>query len=199
MIVIDDKILSDDIVREQFVCDLAKCKGGCCEEGDAGAPLTKEELGFVEEYYEIVKPYLPADAIAHMEKHGKYHYDEEFGWVTPILPSDNEICTFAYREPGGLIKCAFEQAYNEGKISWKKPISCHLYPIIAYKGKHGDYERLNYEPRRILCSPACKLGSELKVPVYKFLREPLERKYGKAFYEALDHIAQHHNVDTGEE
>ena len=191
MIIIENKILSEDIVSEQFVCDLSKCKGACCEEGDAGAPLSEEELDLVVEHYETIKPYLTKDAIAQIEKKGKYEYSTEFGWVTPTLPSDNEICVYAYREKNGLIKCAFEQAYNEGKISFKKPISCHLYPIIAYKGKHGDYERLNYEPRKITCSPACRLGEKLKVPVYKFLKEPLTRKYGEAFYETLEAVAEH--------
>ena len=190
MIVIDNKIISDDIAEAQFVCDLSRCKGGCCEEGDAGAPLSKEELNEVNNYYEVVKSYMTADAIAEVEKNGRYQYDEEFGWVTPTLPTDNDICVYAYREKNGLIKCAFEQAYNDGKIKWKKPISCHLYPIIAYPGRHGDYERLNYEPRKKLCSPACSLGEQLKVPVYQFLKEPLTRKYGEDFFEALEQAAQ---------
>ena len=191
MIIIENKILSDDIISERFVCDLSKCKGACCEDGDAGAPLSEEELDLVVEHYEAIKPWLTKGAIDQIEKKGKYEFSKEFGWVTPTLPSDNEICVYAFREKNGLIKCAFEQAYNEGKISWKKPISCHLYPIIAYKGKHGDYERLNYEPRKITCSPACRLGDKLKVPVYKFLKEPLTRKYGDQFYEALEAVAEH--------
>lgn len=191
MIIIENKILSDEIISEQFVCDLKKCNGACCEEGDAGAPLSEEELDLVVEHYETIKPYLTKNAITQIEKKGKYAYSTEFGWVTPTLPSDNEICVYAFREKSGLIKCTFEQAYNEGKIPWKKPISCHLYPIIAYKGTHGDYERLNYEPRKITCSPACRLGEKLKVPVYKFLKEPLTRKYGEEFFEALEAVAQH--------
>ncbi|SDC84454.1 DUF3109 family protein [Niabella drilacis] len=198
MIVIDNKLISDDVIEKQFVCDLSKCKGGCCEDGDAGAPLEEAELKLVNEYYEVVKPYLTQPAIKEIEKKGNYEYDEEFGWVTPTLPSDNEICVYAYREPDGLIKCAFEQAYNEGKIPWKKPISCHLYPIIAYKGKHGDYERLNYEPRKKMCSPACKLGKSLQVPVYKFLKEPLTRKYGQEFYAVLDQIATRNDDNPAE-
>jgi hypothetical protein len=189
VIVIDNILISDEVIEKKFVCDLGKCKGGCCEEGDAGAPLAKEELAMVTKYYEQIKSYLPPAAIAEIGKKGFYQYDDEFGWVTPTLPSDNEICVYAYREKNGLIKCAFEQAYYDGKIPWKKPISCHLYPIIAKPGKHGDYERVNYEPREQLCSPACKLGEQLQVPVYKFLKEPLIRKYGEEFYEALDTIA----------
>jgi len=192
MIVIENKIINDDIVESQFVCDLGKCKGGCCEEGDAGAPLSKAELDEVNRNFEAIKPYMTAAAIRHVEKNGKYQYDEEFGWVTPTLAADNEICAYAIREKSGMIKCAFEQAYNDGKIQWKKPISCHLYPIIAYQGRHGDYERLNYEPRQQLCSPACQLGEKLKVPVYEFLKEPLIRKYGKDFFEVLEQAARMH-------
>lgn len=199
MIVIDDKIISDEIITSQFVCDLNKCKGACCEEGDAGAPLTDEELKIIEDVYEIVKPYLTKDAIAEIEKKGFYEYSEEFGWVTPTLPSDNEICVYGFRdEKTGWITCAFEKAYNEGKIGWKKPISCHLYPIVAYKGKHGSYERLNYYPREGTCDPACALGEKLKVPTYQFLKEPIIRKYGKDFYEVLDAIAQQQKASDEE-
>lgn len=187
---IDNILVSDDVVEKQFVCDLAKCKGGCCEDGDAGAPLEKEELDMILDVYEKVKPYLTKDAIAEIERMGKYVYAKEFGWVTPTLPSDNEICVYAFREKNGLIKCAFEQAYNDGVIAWKKPLSCHLYPIIAKPGKHGDYQRVNYSPREKMCSPACVLGEQLKVPAYKFLKEPLIRKFGEEFYETLDNVAK---------
>jgi hypothetical protein len=153
--------------------------------------LSEEESDLIVEHYETIKPYLSKKSITYIEKNGKYEYSKEFGWVTPTLPSDNEICAYAIREKNGLIKCAFEQAYNDGKINWKKPVSCHLYPIIAYRGKHGDYERLNYEPRKITCSPACKLGNQLKTPVYVFLKEPLIRKYGTEFYEMLEAIVDH--------
>ncbi|HVT83937.1 MAG TPA: DUF3109 family protein [Chitinophagaceae bacterium] len=190
MVVIDKILISDDVIEKKFVCDLSKCKGGCCEEGDAGAPLDDEELKTVTELYEKIKAYLPEASIKEIEKKGKYVYDEEFGWVTPTLARDNEICVYGVRDEKGIIKCAFEQAYNDGVISWKKPISCHLYPIIAEKGKHGDYERVNYEPREILCNPACTLGKKLKVPVYEFLKEALIRKYGEEFYHALDVAAK---------
>lgn len=182
--------MSDDVVEKQFVCDLGKCKGGCCEDGDAGAPLEKVELDIIQDVYEKIKPYLSKAAIAEIEKKGKYVYNEEFGWVTPTLPSDNEICVYAYREPKGLIKCVFEQAYYDGMIPWIKPISCHLYPIVVKPGKNGDYERVNYSPREKMCNPACLLGEKLKIPVYQFLKGPLIRKFGEAFYEALDTVAK---------
>jgi len=192
VIIIDNKQVSDDVVGAQFVCDLSKCKGGCCEDGDAGAPLDKDELPMILGMYEKVKPYLTKDAINEIEHKGKYVYNTEFGWVTPTLESDNEICVYAIRERNGMIKCAFEQAYCDGVIEWKKPISCHLYPITVKKGKYGDYERVNYEPREKLCSPACALGKKLKVPTYEFLKEPLIRKYGQEFYDTLEKIARKH-------
>lgn len=186
MIVIDNILISDDVVEKQFVCDLNKCKGGCCEEGDAGAPLDEDELEIILEMYEKIKPYLSPESIKEIEKKGKYTYNKEFGWVTPTLGNDNEICVYGKRDEKGIIKCAFEQAYYDGVISWKKPISCHLFPIIAKKGRLGEYNRVNYEPREKLCNPACALGKKLDVPTYEFLKEPLIRKYGEEFYNALD-------------
>lgn len=190
MIAIDNVLISDEVVEKQFVCDLTKCKGGCCEEGDAGAPLEDAELDLIIELYEKVKPYLTPGSIAAIERKGKYVYHKEFGWVTPTLGSDHEICVYGKRDQNGIIKCAFEQAYNDGVIEWKKPISCHLFPIIHKRGKSGNYDRINYEPREKLCSPACALGSKLKVPVYEFLKEPLVRLYGEEFYKALDAVAR---------
>ena len=192
MIVIDKVIISDDVVEKQFVCDLAKCKGGCCEDGDAGAPLDKAELNIIKKVFNKIKPYLSAVSLKEIEKKGFYVYHREFGWVTPTLGNDSEICVYGIREKDGMIKCAFEQAYYDGVIEWKKPISCHLYPIISEKGKHGDYDKMNYEPREKLCNPACALGKKLKVPTYEFLKEPIIRKYGENFYNALDKAAKEH-------
>ena len=192
MIVIDKVIISDDVVEKQFVCDLAKCKGGCCEDGDAGAPLDKAELNIIKKVFNKIKPYLSAASLKEIEKKGFYVYHREFGWVTPTLGNDSEICVYGIREKDGMIKCAFEQAYYDGVIEWKKPISCHLYPIISEKGKHGDYDKMNYEPREKLCNPACALGKKLKVPTYEFLKEPIIRKYGENFYNALDKAAKEH-------
>ena len=159
MIAIDNKLISDEIIEEQFVCDLSKCKGACCEDGEAGAPI-----------------------------------EEHFGWVTPTI--DEGLCVYGYKKKDGVIQCSFEQAYNEGKIGWKKPISCHLFPIRVDKSSlDPEIEYLNYEPRASLCDAACKLGKKNKVPVYVFLKEPIIRKYGEDFYEALAASAEHINAD----
>jgi hypothetical protein len=194
VIVIENVLISDEVVQKQFVCDLAKCKGGCCEEGDAGAPLEATELDLMVELYEKIKPYLTPESILEIERKGKYVYHKEFGWVTPTLGSDHEICVYGTRDEKGIIKCAFEQAYYDGVIGWKKPISCHLFPVISKKGKSGNYDRINYEPREKLCNPACGLGKKLKVPVYEFLKEPLIRLYGEEFYKALEAVAKENGI-----
>ena len=186
MIAIDKVLVSDEVVEEQFVCDLDKCKGGCCEDGDAGAPLEEAELKELNNYYELVKPYLTSAGIAEIEKNGRFVYDQEFGWVTPTIKG--KMCAYGFRDKKGVIKCGIEQAYNDGKIPWKKPISCHLYPIRINKTK--QYEMVNYEPRDVLCNAACVLGRKLKVPVYVFLKESLIRKYGEEFYSVLSQIAE---------
>jgi hypothetical protein len=190
MISIDNILVSDEVIEEQFVCDLDKCKGGCCEDGDAGAPLTVEELEQVRAAFDKVIPFLTAEGKAEIERTGLYRYDQEFGWVTPTI--DGGICAYGYRDEKGIIKCGFENAYNDGLTVWKKPISCHLYPIKTKTTKKKDYEMVNYEPRESMCNPACILGKKLKVPVYKFLKDALVRKYGEAFYNALDQIAIEH-------
>ncbi len=189
MIAIDNILVSDQVVEEQFVCDLTKCKGGCCEDGDAGAPLEVEELTHLNNFYGEVKLYMTNEGIKQIDKVGKYVYDQEFGWVTPTINS--EICAYGYKDKQGIVKCAIEQAYNDGKISWKKPISCHLFPIRLKKSKNGQTEFVNYEPREDLCSAACKLGKKLKVPAYVFLKEAIIRKYGEEFFDTLDATAKH--------
>ena len=185
MIAIDDILVSDAIVEDQFVCDLKKCKGGCCEDGDAGAPLEKDELARLNEVFDKVKPYLTKEGLKEIEKNGRYNYDREFGWVTPTI--NGSMCAYGKRDKNGVIVCGIEQAYNDGEIAWKKPISCHLFPIRIKKSK--GYEMVNYEPRETLCSPACSLGAALKVPVYTFLKEAIIRKYGENFYDVLKQAA----------
>jgi hypothetical protein len=189
MIVIEQTLVSDEVVEAKFVCDLAKCKGGCCEDGDTGAPLETKELDIINEVYDIVAPYLTREGKSMIEKQGRYAYDREYGWVTPAI--DSGMCAYGKKDASGTIKCAFEQAYYEGKISWKKPISCHLFPIRIKVGK--EYDLVNYEPRETLCNAACKLGKQLKVPVYQFLKEAIIRKYGADYYDQLDAYFKHYH------
>lgn len=189
MIVIDNILVSDEIIKEQFVCDLTKCKGACCVDGDAGAPLEKAELDKINEVFDKVLPYLNEESKKELERQGRYVYDKEFGWVTPAINS--RICVYGITDKQGIVKCGIEQAYLDGKIKWKKPISCHLFPIITKKSKRTDTEYVNYEPREDNCKAACSLGKKLKVPVYVFLKEALVRKYGEQFYQDLEATANH--------
>lgn len=194
MIVIDNVLAGDEIIEGHFVCDLQKCKGGCCVDGDAGAPLEVKEMRYLKKIYSHVEPYLTEEGKAEIAKRGYYLHDEEFGWVTPTIK--NGMCAYGIIDEHGIVKCGIEKAYNEGKFvvnkKWKKPISCHLFPIRVKETRTSTL--LNYEPRPGLCDPACVLGKQLKVPVYQFLKEPLIQKFGEDFFNALDATAQHLKV-----
>lgn len=181
MLAIKNTLVSEDVIDKQFVCDLNACKGACCVKGDYGAPLEKDELPILEEIYDKVKPYLREEGIKSIEEQGKYVLYEKKEWVTPIVKGKE--CAYTIFEKG-VAKCGIEKAYYEGKINWKKPVSCHLYPIRITTGKNG-IDAVNYD-RWSICKPACKLGETLKVPVYKFLKESLTRKYGEDWFRELE-------------
>jgi Protein of unknown function (DUF3109) len=180
MILVENTVISDDIAEQFFVCDLLKCKGACCVEGDLGAPLEESELPILEEIYPHVKPYLSAEGIAAIEAQGLYVKDWEDDFSTPTI--ENKECAFAIYDERGILKCGIEQAYLDGKTRFHKPISCHLYPIRIQK--YAEYEAINYD-RWHICSPACDHGAALQVPLYQFLKNPLIRKYGEDWYKAL--------------
>ena len=182
MIIIDDILISDEIIKEEFICNLDKCKGGCCVDGDAGAPLAKNELKDMKQVFKLIQHEMSAEALAEVERVGVYTTEEEFGYVTPAI--NGGICVYGYEDEKGIVKCLIEKAYYGGKTQFKKPISCHLYPIREIKT--NTMNALNYEPRETLCAPACKLGKKEGVKVYEFLKEPLIRKFGEGFYQALD-------------
>lgn len=194
MIAIENVLVSDMIAEEQFVCDLTKCKGGCCEDGDAGAPLEVSELDELINNYDIIAEYMTEEGKREVQRQGKYLYDREFGWVTPTV--NGKICAYGFKDDLGIVKCSIEQAYNDGKLDWKKPISCHLFPIRIKKSRDGKTDYANYEPREDLCAAACKLGKKLKVPVYIFLKDAIVRKYGLEFYETLEATALHMQEST---
>lgn len=186
MIVIDNVLVSDQVIEEHFVCDLDKCKGGCCVDGDCGAPLTKEEAELLTTLYPAIKPHLLPEYVSEIERQGIFTTDAEHGLVTPSV--NGGICAYGYTDNAGVVKCGIEKAWLAGDIPFRKPISCHLFPIRITT--NPDYELVNYEPRKPMCRPACKLGNKLKVPVYVFLKDALVRKYGAQFYEALHSVAQ---------
>ena len=180
MILIENTVISDDIADKFFVCNLSKCKGACCVEGDLGAPLELSELPIMKEIYDEVKPYLSPEGRKAIEEQGLYLKDWEDDYSTPTI-GDKE-CAYAIYDERGTLKCGIEQAYLDKKITFQKPISCHLYPIRITK--YDDYEALNYD-RWSICSDACTHGEHLGVEIYKFLKAPLIRKYGQEWYEEL--------------
>jgi hypothetical protein len=180
MIIQGKTVISTDVEKEMFVCDLLKCKGACCVEGDLGAPLEEDELDEIDKVLELVKPYLNEKAISVLESEGGYIIDEEGDYSTTTI--DNKECAFAYYDENKILKCSIEQAWKEGKTDFRKPISCHLYPIRIQK--LDEFLALNYD-RWSICSPACSNGKALKVPLYKFLKEALIRKFGQEWYDEL--------------
>lgn len=181
MIEIDDKIVSADLLRECFACDIAACKGICCVEGNAGAPLEIEEVATLEAQYETYKPYMTPEGIAAVERQGFMVVDDEGDYTTPLV-GDAE-CAYSYTE-NGVTLCAVERAFREGRCSFRKPISCHLYPIRVVRFSNGTLG-LNYH-RWEVCRPAVECGRRLGIPVYKALREPIVRRFGEEFYRALE-------------
>ena len=182
MIEIGDKIISKEIIEKKFICDLNSCKGACCVEGDSGAPLLKSEIKELQRVYPIVKEYMSDEGIEVVEEKGVFVIDSDNDITTPLV--NNKQCAFVC-EKNGISKCSIEQAYNENKIDFKKPISCHLYPIRVTE--YEKFDAVNYESIDI-CSPACELGKQMQMPVYKFLKEPIIRKYGVDFYNELEEV-----------
>ncbi len=185
MIEIDDKIVSIDILKEQFLCDITKCKGICCVEGNAGAPLEIEEVDELERHYESYLPYMTSKGIDSVEQNGFMVIDSDGDYTTPLV--DDAECAYAYSE-GGITLCAIEKAWLQGECSFRKPISCHLYPIRLINFKSGGVG-LNYH-RWSVCHSACENGCKLQVPVYKSLRDAITRAFGEEFYLALDSAAE---------
>lgn len=185
MIQFGHTLISDDVVDEAFVCDLHKCKGACCVEGDLGAPLDFDELDRIEEVVDLVKDYLSPEAVEVLEKEGGFLVDEEGDYSTTTI--NGKECAFAFYDDQGILKCSIEQAHMDGKTDFKKPLSCHLYPIRITKTT--EFEALNYD-RWSICAPACDLGKSLKVPVYRFLKEPLIRKFGESWFLEFEQLVK---------
>ena len=193
MIQIDNKLISEDIFSEEFVCNLSKCKGACCVEGDVGAPLDRDETRILEDIFEKVKPYLRPEGVKAIEQQGTWTADPMDGdFVTPMV--DGAECAYVIFDEKGITKCGIEKAYEDGAVDWQKPISCHLYPIRV--NEYSTFTALNYHEWPI-CNDACTLGKELQVPIYKFLKTPLIRKYGEDFYQVLTEAAEEWEREFG--
>jgi len=177
-------IVSEDILEKEFVCNLTACHGACCVDGDAGAPLNEEETKILDEIYDKVKPFLRPEGIAAIEAQGKWVVGTDGELETPLI--DNKDCAYVIFD-GKTALCGIEQAYNQGEVTWKKPVSCHLYPIRVKD--YSEFAAVNYD-RWDICSDACALGKELEVPVYKFVKEALIRRFGADWYTELEKVAE---------
>lgn len=185
MIQIDDIVVSLDVIKEKFVCDLGACKGQCCVEGDAGAPVEQDEVKELEDVLPIVWDELSEEARKVIERQGVVYTDSDGDLVTSIV--NGKDCVFTCHDADGNCFCAIEKAFRAGKTKFYKPISCHLYPIRV--GDFGPYKALNYH-RWDVCKAAVLLGQKEGVPVYRFLKEPLIRKFGQAWYDELEIAAR---------
>ena len=190
MIAIDKTLISEDLLDKQFVCALDKCKGACCVEGDSGAPLEWEETAELEKIFENVRPFMTKEGIESVERYGTWIIDSEGDFVTPLVNGVKQ-CAYAFFEKG-IAKCAIERAYLEGEISFRKPISCHLYPVRIKK--YEDYDAVNYN-RWEICSPACANGKQLGVPVFQFVKDALIRKYGVEWFQQLEGAAAYKEAE----
>jgi hypothetical protein len=182
---IDGVLVSEDILREPFACSILHCKGACCEEGDLGAPLEESELALIQQDLDRIKPYLPTKAVDAIERLGFYERAPDGEPVTQTM--EGRACVFAKKDDQGHWQCGIEQAWKDGQTTFRKPISCHLYPI-RISPLRGGGEALNYD-RWDICQPACDTRNNGGTRMYEFLRVALERKYGSAWYRQLKEVA----------
>jgi len=185
MLAIQKTLVSLDLLEKYFVCDLSACKGACCVKGDAGAPLTEEEINILEDIIDDILPYLDEEGKAMIAQKGVFEIDVDGDKGTALL--DNGRCAFALVDDAGMVSCGIEKAEKAGDINFKKPISCHLYPVRITEYK--EYDAVNYNKWDI-CKPACDCGAKLDIPLFMFLKDALIRKYGNEWYEELEMIDQ---------
>jgi hypothetical protein len=179
MLIIDDIMVSDNLYLVKFLCPLEKCKGACCVEGDAGAPLEEEEISELEDHIDQIMEYMIPEGIHAVEQGGVFDYDVDGSFVTPLIRGGD--CAFI-NFTKGIAWCSIEKAYEEGKIPVRKPVSCHLYPVRL--AKVGGTEAVNYHKWQI-CEPALHAGTREGIPLYVFLKDALIRRYGKVWYDKL--------------
>lgn len=188
MFQIDKALVSEDIITKDFVCNLNACKGACCVEGEAGAPLEKEEADWLEKNYDSITPFMNEKGKSAVKKQGKFITVGKGVYETPLV--DGKECAYVIFGPNGSTQCSIENAYRAQKIDFKKPISCHLYPVRVKD--YSEFKAVNYHQWNI-CSAACVLGESLKIPIYQFVKEALIRKFGEKWYAELEIAAQEIN------
>ena len=178
-------VVSEDIIKHDFVCNLNACQGACCVDGDAGAPLEKDETRILKELFPKIKPFLRKEGLRAIEEQGVFITTGNGEFETPLVSGAD--CAYVNFNDQGIAMCAIEEAYNQGEVNWKKPLSCHLYPVRVKE--YSEFSAVNYH-RWQICDDACSLGKELQVPIYKFVKEALIRKFGADWYEELEKVAR---------
>ena len=178
-------IISEEILDKEFVCNLGACKGACCVKGDAGAPLEEEELQILTEILPTMKKYLSRKGLEAIARQGPYTTNEQGEHETTLI--NGEDCAYVIYDKNNVALCGIEEAYNQGDIAFKKPVSCHLYPVRIRQ--YTEFAAVNYD-RWEICDDACSLGKEMKVPVYRFVKQALVRKFGQKWYDELQEIAE---------
>ena len=185
MVEIQDTLVSLELFTRHFCCDLATCKGCCCEEGDAGAPVETDEVAELEALLPTIWDELTPEAQAVIERQGVVYADPSGELVTSIV--DGRDCVFAAHTADGQCVCVIDRAFREGRLRFQKPISCHLYPVRLKR--IGDSIGVNYD-RWDICQCACQLGNKLQLPLFRFLKEPLIRRFGTKWYEECEIVAE---------
>ena len=183
MVEIEDKIISDELFEKKFVCDLQKCKGGCCVEGDSGAPLKSKEIKEIATNLSIIKSEMSTKGLNAIKNNDFHYVDSDGDKVTKLV--DGKECVFVVFDKNNIAKCSIESAFRKNKINFNKPISCHLYPVRVKK--YDSFTAINVDSWHV-CKPACECGTELNVPVFKFLKDAIVRSWGSDFYHHLDSL-----------
>lgn len=191
MFQVGNTIVSEAILDNEFACNLSACKGACCVDGDSGAPLEEIEVDILKQNYSKIKPYLSTRGQEAINSQGLFVTNDEGGLETPLIGGAD--CAYAVRGRNKTVHCGIEEAYNQGDIDWKKPISCHLYPIRVTN--YTDFSAINYHKWGI-CDSACHLGRELQLPIYKFVKQALIRKFGHKWYSQLEEVAKKRHIQT---
>ena len=188
MFEIGKNLVSKALLDHAFCCDLSKCKGACCIEGDLGAPLLEEEKKILREVQPMIKPYLRPEGLVEIDSQGPFVLDEDGEYSTPLV--NEKECAYVVFE-SGVAKCGIEKAYEDGATKWPKPLSCHLYPIRVKR--YESFTAVNIHHWKV-CEPACSMGQELQLPVFRFLKNGIKRAFGIKFYEELESIYQETRV-----
>jgi hypothetical protein len=183
MVEIEDKIISDELFEKKFVCDLQKCKGGCCVEGDSGAPLKSKEIKEIAKNLSIIKSEMSTKGLNAIKNNDFHNVDSDGDKVTKLV--DGKECVFVVFDKNNIAKCSIESAFRKNKIHFNKPISCHLYPLRVKK--YDSFTAINVDSWHV-CKPACECGTELNVPLFKFLKDAIVRSWDLDFFHHLDSV-----------